>query len=252
MLSTATSRKLLSHLEVKLCLRDYIYMLHNTPNDPVIVKKIRLKVWSLRNEIESKIRENLKNNSQINITDIAKDYPQEQKDTGNDEIADNIDGVDDGEEAMANAIEEGDSKDSSSKETQDILKISQLRPNIQEVDIIHATMFLSEINMNDILFFAGDKLLEGQGIGIEFLIPKRFIINAEVVSCRRYSYKSRIIGKNKLPFRIYAKFTFLKEGEKTLLRSFIQSILPDMPKKEARNESQNDDDDDDFSDLDNF
>jgi hypothetical protein len=37
-------------------------MIHNSSNDPVLIKKISLKVWSLRDEIESRIKSELDEN----------------------------------------------------------------------------------------------------------------------------------------------------------------------------------------------
>ena len=34
-------------------------MIHNSSSDPVLIKKISLKIWSLRDEIESRIQEKL-------------------------------------------------------------------------------------------------------------------------------------------------------------------------------------------------
>ena len=71
---------------------------------------------------------------------------------------------------------------------------------------------LSEIEIDGLCFFAPQKYIEGQSIVLEFLIPKKFIVNAEVLHCRYFNMKSRIIGENKLPYRVVVQFTFLKKG----------------------------------------
>ena len=45
--------------------------------------------------------------------------------------------------------------------------------------------------------------------------------------------KSRVISQSSLPFRTGIKFTFLKEGERTLLRNFIKSVEPDLEPEKA-------------------
>ena len=36
-----------------------ISMIHNSSNDPVLIKKISLKIWSLRDEIEARIQDKI-------------------------------------------------------------------------------------------------------------------------------------------------------------------------------------------------
>ena len=114
--------------------------------------------------------------------------------------------------------------------------IRQKTPAIEAAKLCHGRTMLGEIYMDKMSFFAGKRFSEGQAIVIEFLIPKRFIVNADVVYCRHYSMKSRIISGQKLPYRISVKFTFLKPGERTLLREFLESIEPDLTtvKKEVK------------------
>ena len=64
----------------------------------------------------------------------------------------------------------------------------------------------------------------GNSIILEFLVPEKFIMNAEVIFSQKYSMRNRIIGDKKTPYRVGVKFSFLKPGEKATLRKFLNSI----------------------------
>ena len=51
-------------------------------------------------------------------------------------------------------------------------------------------------------------------------------MNADVTYCQAYGGHQRVLGDKKLPYRICAKFTFLRPGEKTILRKFLTSVEP--------------------------
>jgi hypothetical protein len=76
-------------------------------------------------------------------------------------------------------------------------------------------------------------------------------MNADVLYCRTYNMQSRIISKNKYDYRVLVKFTFLQEGERALLRQFIQSIEPDLSKIDKKQKPK-DDSDADLSALDDL
>lgn len=109
-------------------------------------------------------------------------------------------------------------------------------------------LILSDINMDEILFFAKDEFAFGQSIVIEFLVPNYFIVSAEVVSCLRYNRRSRIINPSRPEYRLKARFTFQTMGERTLLRNFLKSISPDVPKP-AKKVASKTEAKDDLSDL---
>jgi len=48
-----------------------------------------------------------------------------------------------------------------------------------------------------------------------------------VLDNKEYDLKSKLISEKKLPYRLHLKWTFLKSGERTLLRDFLQSISLD-------------------------
>jgi hypothetical protein len=137
------------------------------------------------------------------------------------------------------------------------LLLKQRLPTLPKEKLFQGRAILSEIYMDHMYFFSGVEFLEGQSIVLEFRVPKKFIMNAQVVFCRSYNMKSRVISKNRLPFRVGVKFTYLKDGERTILRQFVQSIEPDLDAIAAAapvpvasgGGSSNDDDDFDFDDL---
>ncbi|MEE3078645.1 MAG: hypothetical protein VX341_04850, partial [Bdellovibrionota bacterium] len=111
---------------------------------------------------------------------------------------------------------------------------------------------LSEIYMNEMYFFSNEQFLEGQSIVIDFLVPRRFLMNAVVRYCRTYNMKSRIISKNKHPYRVCVQFSYLKPGERTILRNFVESIEPaieEIAVPEKKEEESGGDDFDIFDDL---
>ena len=98
----------------------------------------------------------------------------------------------------------------------------------------HASTILSEINMNDISFFSAQQFIEGQSIAIEFQIPKKFTIHAEVEYCRNYAMKKQIISEKELPFRGRGRFVFANSEDKNTLRQFVSSIeAPEKNKKKV-------------------
>ncbi len=289
-------------------------MIHGNSNDPVLIKRIGLKIWSLRDEVESVIQQHLAHKadgkalSSQEINEIKNEYaysgPIEQKaglqliDGGADtseESGDDLEAAmaaamgggddaeaeesgDDLEAAMAAAMDGGN--DAEGEESGDDLEaamaaamggseeattpseavakpqgakkiIQRGSHNIKEDRLSRGVSILSELSMDGLYFFSEKKFMEGQSIVIEFQIPKKFVLNAIVSFCRPFNASSRIISNRKVDYRTVANFTFLKEGERTLLREFIRSIEPDIPAPiMAPPKQQDDGGDDDFDGLD--
>lgn len=119
-----------------------------------------------------------------------------------------------------------------------------------EAKVVNGFVLLSDINMDHIVIFSQGTFIHGQNVVIEFVVPKAFTQMVEVVSSIDISRKSKIISATKPGFRVRSTFLFKFDGERGELRSFLQSIepeIPEPPKKLKRPES--DDDDDDFDDL---
>ncbi|MBI2520438.1 MAG: hypothetical protein HYV97_08465 [Bdellovibrio sp.] len=265
-------------------------MIHRQSNDPVLIKKISLRIWSLRDEVEARIKEHLAQEGDANsstgndgvnsyLQGLISEYtpnsvgtetsaPSPENSPENKPALNLIKGGQDEKSsdvadptvppaaAEAPAVSEvtnADDQIQASSPTENPVEatseaepqaepqiaapqvdpnapiiIRQKTPAIEPAKLCHGRTVLGEIYMDKMSFFAGRRFSEGQAIVIEFLIPKRFIVNADVVYCRHYSLKSRIISGQKLPYRISVKFTFLKPGERTLLREFLESIEPDL------------------------
>jgi len=267
-------------------------LIHGNSNDPVLIKRISLKIWSLRDEVESVIQQHLAHNadgkslSPSEMEEIRNEYSydgslpkkaglqlidggavpeaeasEESEDDleaamaaamgGGDEEAQ--EGGDDLEAEMAAAMGDGEEKEiTPSPSTQGPKKIIQRGShNIKPEKTSRGVTILSELSMESLYFFSQNKFTEGQSIVIEFQVPKKFVLNAIVNFCRPFNISSRIISNRKVEYRTVARFTFLKEGERTLLREFIKSIEPDIPEQVASpDKSKNQADDDDFDGLD--
>ena len=198
-------------------------MIYRNSSDPILVKKIGLKIWRLRDEIEAVIEEKFKESNSISdeeMQEIFKEYQVNQNPK--------LQLVkEEEEETETEATEESsENTENSEEDTKEDAKetILQRRPNLIESKLINGKAVLAEVFMDKMYFFSNQPFIEGQSIVLDFLVPKRFIVNADVSYCRMYNLKSRIIGGNKLPYRVCVEFTFLRPGEKTLLRQFIESI----------------------------
>lgn len=272
-------------------------MIHGNSNDPVLIKRIGLKVWSLRDEVESVIQQHLAHNADgksltpEEIQEIRQEYSytgplhqkaglqlieggaaesegsQDSPESGDDLEAAMAAAMDGGEEDNSGEDESGEDLEAAmaeamggSEEAQSAPPTSNEGPkkiiqrgshNIKAEKVSRGVTILSELSMGGLYFFSQNKFMEGQSIVIEFQIPKKFVLNAIVSFCRPFNISSRIISNRKVEYRTVAKFTFLKEGERTLLREFIRSIEPDIPAPVVAPPSSSDEGgDDDFDGLD--
>lgn len=238
-------------------------MIYHSSNDPIIIKKIYLKIWKLRDEIEYVA--NCYKQEKIERPEIVEKLINEYQEgppLNDSYIGDNNNDLDTGEDEMAAALaaaengeEEEESPEGTIKEnTENPNLIKQRRPLITENKIIHGTLLLSEITMEMAFIFVNKPLSIGESIIIEYLVPTKFVTCAEVVSCKHFNLSGRIISKKKTPYRVALQFTFLKKGERTLLRQFIKSIETIVPKEEKSNNSTGaaKDNDDDFDELDDL
>ena len=257
-------------------------MIHNSSSDPVLIKKISLKIWSLRDEIETRIQE------KVDAGEIAPESVEEKvmelrgEYTKKTAAPDNVlqlksgDALSNDEDEMARAMAAIENEEAAEatetppeeEETANVVSMSPAPtenaeanliriqvepPNISEDKIFKGKTILSEISMDKMSFFSNKAFTEGQSIVIQFCIPKTFIVNADVIYCRPFNIKSRIISQNNYTHRMLIKFNFLKEGERALLRQFIQSIEPDVTKVIKKPEAaEADSDEGDFGELDDL
>ncbi len=264
-------------------------MIHNSSTDPVLIKKISLKIWSLRDEIESRVQEKIDSGLPIDeqsIMHIRDQYtkksstpdnviglkPLSELDTGEDEMAKAMAMAAAGEsdEPQENAEKSSDelaadmigdvtnnvislnANEAQNHEDQNIISISLEAPKLSEDKISRGKTVLSEISMEKMFFFCNKSFTEGQSIVIQFCIPKSFIVNADILYCRPFNLKSRIISQNNYTHRVLIRFKFLKEGERALLRQFLTSIEPDLSKIEKNGNGKDDGNGAGFSELDDL
>lgn len=225
-------------------------MIHGNSQDPVIIKKINVKIWHLRDEIKATVEERIKNNpdeKSLSIDDLVEEYKLPPATGPVPGLSIAPDEADTEEQAEG----EGENADEDTKASDTPITIKQRIPKLPEDKIILGTAVLGELDIDHLYLFTNKQFLAGQSVVVEFVVPKRFVINADVSFSRAYNMQSRIISDGKLPFRTGLKFTFLKAGERTLLRNFILSVEPVIPapsvdmKKLAKKE-------DDFDELDDF
>ncbi len=254
-----------------------ISMIHNNSSDPVLIKKISLKIWSLRDEIESRIQDKIDSGAPTETADlnnIRDEYSPKSKSNDNVLALTPNNNLDTGEDEMARAMAGMDSEEISTDEKseanggenpatpepsnvisfdQNIISISLNAPNLSEDKISKGKTVLSEIGMDKMFFFCNKPFTEGQSIVIQFCIPKSFIVNADILYCRPFNLKSRIISQNNYTHRALIRFNFLKEGERALLRQFLQSIEPDVTKVAKKAEpGKGDSGGSDFGELDDL
>ena len=229
--------------------------IHKASKDPVFVKKIALRIWSLRTEIEEIVRFRVLESKKQEIDpppidDLIQEYAGSVAPQDIETIFSQIKSKTDTENEEGEEEEEEDGE-SEGEEKDDENIVYQRKPIIPEERVTRGKTLLSEINMEYLFLFCENHFIEGKNIVIEFLIPKIFSLNAEVLHCRKHTMSSRVISQQKLPYRSCFKFTFLKPGEKSLLRQFLSSIEPEKvdvaPTEEAEDKG-----DDDFGELDDL
>lgn len=272
-------------------------MIHGASNDPVLIKKIHLRLWTLRNEVENSIRllvqqkKRKLTDEEIELVKKEFDYSQPVRaennllllQGGKDEAAnesgeENVEspeaeaaeeapeeevkaegeeGEEDLEAAMAAAMGDGSSEDQEEQEndavTAESLKIIQrTSASLPAENIVKGVSILSELSIESMAFFTNKPFLMGQSIVIEFMVPKKFVINADIVLCRPINIKSKIISTDKLSYRVIAKFTFPKQGERTVLRNLLKSVEPEVPAAPIKAKKISEEDEEDFDDLDSL
>ncbi|GAB4019398.1 MAG: hypothetical protein Fur0010_21330 [Bdellovibrio sp.] len=210
-------------------------LIYHQSSDPVYIKKIYLKLWRLRDEVEAVIAHKTALGEEVDRDAISKEYSyQGPLKRGQLEL---IQGGEDAspsdQEAVAAESSESDAdapaktnEDAQVSEENGVEIIQRSSDFLPSEKIFKGMSVLSELGMDHMYFFCNHKFIEGQSIVIEFQIPNRFVINAEVVYCRAFNIRSRIISSDRLPYRVAVKFSFLKPGERTLLREFVASIEP--------------------------
>lgn len=259
----------------------------NKSTHPVTVKRIAVRVWALRDEIEAAIDRRIKEceaaGTALYIDDIKEYYgmrtdqplseqPQLQLVDGEAAPTENMDQM---MEALASetpaAAEEAPPVEAAPIEAApaDGASVEGVSPDApvetaQKADEIIATQspeaaaeapkaphlqrpytrtapnsdkisygfaLLADVNMEWMLTFSKDGFIQGQSVVVEFLIPRPFMLSAEIMMCNNVSMRSRIISESKPDFRLQCRLTYALAGERARLRDFLTSVEPDLPKK---------------------
>ncbi|MBL7664829.1 MAG: hypothetical protein JNM93_06815 [Bacteriovoracaceae bacterium] len=262
-------------------------------NHPVTVKRIEVRVWALRSEIEAAVAKELaaKNEdaSAVKIEDIKKIYEKAKAETEvktdnvvpitaaadaaatpeaeanpeekNEETADEAveaapaDAEVKPEEAAASA--EGEKKDETTTPAvelseEELKRMSFTLPRTipDEEFVGKGFALISDLNMDEVLLFCDMPFIRGQSVVVEFLIPSKFTLSADVQYSSFYAMRSRIISEDKASHRLQLRWTFAMKGEKTTLRNFLTSVQPDLPvATKAKKKEESEDEEEDFSDL---
>lgn len=231
-------------------------MIIGKSNHPVLVKKIPIQIWALRDEIEAQIDLKIKADGETpDLSDIEKYYGVKTNQTEDDveiEATSEDTAEAPSEETPDNVVELGTGEavvtESNDEEIAFHLNFKRQKPAKELISSGFA--FLSDIDMQNILLFTKHPFTYGQSVVIEFLIPQSFIMSADIVHCHKITLNSRVISETKPDYRLNTKFTFLHPGERTNLRTFLKSIEPEIPAAPVKMPAKQEASDDDFSDLD--
>ena len=239
-------------------------MIHNKSSHPVEVKKISIRLWGLRDEIEAAIERRIKEceaaGVPLFIDDNKNFYNLNQTPSNN--VVQLNEAAGDGIVSMMEEVSEEAKKEESPEEVKaEEPKTEEENKNLNQAEeiiaeqtkqgletnkpnpilnrpyqrqapdldkISYGFILLSDINMDSVLSFTKDKFLQGQSVTIEFLIPKNFMMTADVTYCHHYAMRSRIISSTKPDYRLQCKFAFSITGERDNLRNFLKSIEPNL------------------------
>lgn len=237
-------------------------MIYNKSGHPIEVKKISIRLWSLRDEIEAAIGRRIKEceaaGVPLYIEDIKNFYRFDKNKVPSNVVelqpkgnSNDLNSLMEEVAQETNPAPEASPENSSEgqQETQNLARAEEIiaeqkeqgletgKPNPilerpyqrQAPDsdkISYGFILLSDINMETMLSFTKEKFLQGQTVTVEFLIPKTFIMTANITYCHNYSMRSRIISNSKPDYRVQSRFTFDLPGERETLRTFLKSIEP--------------------------
>ncbi len=224
-------------------------MIYNKSGHPVEVKKISVRLWTLRDEIEAAIDQRIKEceaaGVPLYIEDIKNFYHLGPQSENTDNVIAIGGAKEDGMASLMESLgsENEEEKSGSLDEAEEIIAeqtmqgLENNKPNpilerpyqrqVPDLDkVSYGFLLLSDINMETMLTFTKEKFLQGQSIVVEFLIPQNFMVTADVTYCHHYAMRSRIISSVKPDYRLQCKFTFTMNGERTNLRNFLKSIEP--------------------------
>ncbi len=235
-------------------------MIFKKSNDPVEIKRIAVRVWGLRDEIEAALHRRIKECEALQIPLYVDDIKAFYSLNQNAPLVENVvqlappPAATEEEAAPSEApaeppletaqpdnIEKADNilKEQAvlekQKTPQELLRpFERQAPDVDKIS--YGFSLLSDINMQTTLIFSKEKFVTGQSVVVEFLIPNAFTQSAKIVKCLHYAMKSRIISETKPDYRLQCTFSFDQSGERNNLRNFLKSVEPTIvtPKKAAK------------------
>jgi hypothetical protein len=238
-------------------------MIYNKSGHPIEVKKISIRLWSLRDEIEAAIGRRMKECEAAGVPLYIDDIKRFYNIGAESPIPDNVLTLarpnEDGMTSLMESIGDEVKAEGNLNEAEEIIAEQTLQgletkkpnpilerpyqrqaPDLDKVS--YGFAFLSDINMETILNFTKEKFLQGQSVTVEFLIPQNFMMTADVTYCHHYARTSRIISSTKPDYRVQCKFSYSIPGERDQLRSFLKSIEPTLgpDKKKSKKDSEDD------------
>ena len=258
-------------------MKDNNNMIFGNTHHPVEIKKISLRIWKLRDEIEQSLadahQETDPEKRQEKIKLIEKTYTNlngsiaevialnEESNTNSkkdvtapedEEMSSTDDDPQIDSEALLGDETPEDKPEDKPEPTENsnLIPFTTQSPELPADKISEGVCLLVDIDMQDILFFSKDYFIEGQSVVIEFMVPSKFNVIAEITRSVNYNLKSRIISESRPSYRLAARLKLVRPGDRTLMRKFLASIQPDIPKdkkKVERNQDKGDLDDFDFS-----
>ena len=249
-------------------------MIYNKSGHPIEIKKISIRLWTLRDEIEAAIERRMKECEAaavpLYIDDIKKFYNLSKDSDLDNVVPFNQNASKDMNSIMESIGEEVKSESEAAPEeleagptdalagttltnAEEIIAkqvtqgLETTKPNPvldrpyerQAPDlnkISYGFTLLSDINMENILGFVKNNFLQGQSVVVEFLIPQSFKITAHVTYCHHYAMRSKIISSTKPDYRLQCQFSYLFNGERNRLRQFLQSIEPTLNNDKKKNQ----------------
>jgi len=217
-------------------------MIHNKSIHPIEVKKISVRIWALRDEIEAALERRIKECEAaavpLYIEDIKKFYKLETAPIPSEELAPLKETEENKSLQDAEAIVTHQQDQGVENKPNPILDRPYRRQAPDSQKISYGFSFLADIQMDSALVFTKDKFLQGQSVVVEFLIPETFMMSAEISYSHNFGRNSRIISETKPDYRVKCQFKFIITGERDNLRNFLVSIQPTLPvqKKKAPKE----------------
>lgn len=250
-------------------------MIYNKSAHPIEVKKISIRLWTLRDEIEAAIERRMKECEAAGVPLYIEDIKNFYKLNNNE--PDNVVQLKESSDGVTSLMEElsEDAKEETQEASAPEAEASTEAKNLSEAEeiiaeqtlqgmenkkpnpilerpyqrqapdldkISYGFVLLSDINMEQMLAFTKDKFLQGQSVTVEFLIPQHFMMTADVTYCHHYARTSRIISTSKPDYRLQCKFAFAIPGERETLRNFLKSIEPNLPPEKKRPKKDSEDD----------